>query len=256
MHQTTITLVHKEKIAPAWWQYILSAPTIAPQLTPGQFLQLRCADPFLCYLRRPIFPRAVDAQHLSLLVRPDPDPGLAWLLGCPIGTIFDVIGPLGQGFPLASGVRQVGLISDEPRLSPLLGQLQRALDNELNITLVLGASQAKAIYPTAKLPLSVEIQIVTRDGSLGQKGTVREFVPALLTWADVVYAIGSTALLRYLQQQIVETRFSLTTGFLYGLPPQSLYLCGFGACLGCTVRTQTGLKRPCVDGPVFDLADY
>jgi len=31
--------------------------------------------------------------------------------------------------------------------------------------------------------------------------------------------------------------------------------CGIGACLSCVVTTRNGLKRACVDGPVFDAAD-
>ena len=31
--------------------------------------------------------------------------------------------------------------------------------------------------------------------------------------------------------------------------------CGVGACLGCMVKTRSGLKRACTDGPVFPFKD-
>jgi hypothetical protein len=31
--------------------------------------------------------------------------------------------------------------------------------------------------------------------------------------------------------------------------------CGFGACFGCVVRTRTGYRRICVDGPVLNSED-
>jgi NAD(P)H-flavin reductase len=31
--------------------------------------------------------------------------------------------------------------------------------------------------------------------------------------------------------------------------------CGFGACFGCVVRTTTGYRRVCVDGPVVNAAE-
>ncbi|GAI99440.1 unnamed protein product, partial [marine sediment metagenome] len=31
--------------------------------------------------------------------------------------------------------------------------------------------------------------------------------------------------------------------------------CGLGVCYGCTVKTKSGLKQVCKDGPVFDLDD-
>lgn len=31
--------------------------------------------------------------------------------------------------------------------------------------------------------------------------------------------------------------------------------CGFGACVGCSIKTKHGLKKICKDGPVFDLEE-
>ncbi|MEE9398932.1 MAG: hypothetical protein V3V23_01535 [Dehalococcoidales bacterium] len=31
--------------------------------------------------------------------------------------------------------------------------------------------------------------------------------------------------------------------------------CGLGTCYGCTLKTKSGLKQVCTDGPVFDLED-
>jgi len=31
--------------------------------------------------------------------------------------------------------------------------------------------------------------------------------------------------------------------------------CGFGACLGCSVKTEKGYQRVCKEGPVFAIED-
>jgi len=31
--------------------------------------------------------------------------------------------------------------------------------------------------------------------------------------------------------------------------------CGLGVCYGCTVKTKSGLRQVCKDGPIFDLDD-
>jgi len=31
--------------------------------------------------------------------------------------------------------------------------------------------------------------------------------------------------------------------------------CGLGVCYACTVKTKSGLKQVCKDGPIFDLDD-
>jgi dihydroorotate dehydrogenase electron transfer subunit len=252
--QTQVTIVEKEIVAPAWWRLTISAPDLSPRLLPGQFLLLRCAGRFTCYLRRPIFPTPLADDGLTLLLRPDPDPGLAWLLTRKPGDKLDVIGPLGAGFPLPDTVRNLLLVSDTQALDPLLGQMRQAIDAGISVTLALGGSQASTLYPVSALPPVVEFQAATLDGSLGHRGPVTDLLPELLTWADSVCAVGSINLYRTLKVQAGKMRLKAETGFLYGLVTHNRLACGVGACLSCVLETEAGLKLTCVDGPVFDLA--
>ncbi len=254
MIQTRITVSGKEAIGPAWWRLSLSAPDLSP-LLPGQFLLVRCADRFSCYLRRPVFPAQHHEGELSLLVRPAVDPGLAWLSARTAGDELDVIGPLGEGFPPLNPVRNLLLVSDGQSLSPLLGQLERAVAAGLAVTLVLGASRAAALYPPVALPPVVEFQAATLDGSLGYRGPVSDLLPDLLGWADLVCAVGTAGLYRTLQSQVKRVRLRLEPHFLYGLVTDRPMACGVGACTGCGLETQAGPKLACIDGPVFDLAE-
>lgn len=254
MVQTQATLVEKATIAPAWWRFTLTAPELPPPL-PGQFLLLRCADRYSCYLRRPIFPALVNRDHFSLLLRPGPDPGLAWLSARQPGDTLDVIGPLGIGFPLPKGVRHLLLVSDTPDIGPLLGQMERAIVAGMAVTLALGASRASRLYPVAALPPVVEFQAATLDGSLGYRGPVTDLLPDLLRWADLTCAVGSLVLYRTLRQQMEQARLRAEADFLYGLSAAPGMACGVGACLSCMVNTDTGSKLACVDGPVFDLVE-
>lgn len=254
MIQTQATVVEKTTIAPAWWQLTLTAPELPPPL-PGQFLLLRCADRYSCYLRRPVFPVPVNQNHFSLLLRPDPDPGLAWLSARQPGDTLDVIGPLGSGFPLPRGVRHLLLVSDMPDIGPLLGQMGRAITAGMAVVLALGASRASRLYPVAALPPVVEFQAATLDGSLGYRGPVTDLLPDLLRWADLTCAAGSLTLYRTLHRQMEQARLRAEADFLYGLNADPRMACGVGACLSCTVNTDTGPKLACVDGPVFDLVE-
>lgn len=255
MIQTQITIEKKETIAPAWWQLTLAAPNLASRLLPGQFLLLRCADHFTCYLRRPIFPIAIDDNFLTLLLYPDSDPGLAWLLTRQPGDTLDVIGPLGTGFPLSHNIRSLLLLSDGQRIDPLLGQMSRAIDAGISVTLALGGSRATTLYPVSALPPMVEFQAATLDGSLGHRGLVTDLLPNLLVWADAVCAVGSNTLYRTLQTQAAQTRLRAEANYLYGLVTPYQMACGVGACMSCTLETKAGLKLSCTDGPVFDLAN-
>jgi dihydroorotate dehydrogenase electron transfer subunit len=252
--QTQATVVEKATIAPAWWRLTLTAPELPPPL-PGQFLLLRCADRYSCYLRRPVFPVPVNQSHFGLLLRPDPDPGLAWLSARQPGDTLDVIGPLGNGFPLPKRVRHLLLVSDTPDIGPLLGQMERAIAVGAAVTLALGASRASKLYPVAALPPVVEFQAATLDGSLGQRGPVTDLLPDLLRWADLTCAAGSPALYRTLRRQMDQVRLRAEADFLFGLNADPGLACGVGACLSCMVNTDTGPKLACVDGPVFDLVE-
>ncbi len=256
MIQTQATLIKKESIAPAWWCFTLSAPALSPRPQPGQFLLCRCAagPGATPYLRRPLFPAQIEANQLSFLIRPSPDPGLAWLTARKIGDTLNLIGPLGRGFPLAPNLRHLLLVSDSPAIGPLLGYMTQALAANRSVTLALGGSRAAALYPVSKLPPAVEYQAATLDGSLGHRGPVTNLLPPLLRWADAVCAVGSPALYQSLKQQTETVRLRLEPGFLFGLQSHKPLLCGVGACLACSVDTQTGLKLACLDGPVFDLA--
>jgi dihydroorotate dehydrogenase electron transfer subunit len=251
--QTQATLIQKETIAPAWWRLTLAAPTLPPA-QPGQFLLISCADRLTCYLRRPVFPIPLANHHFSLLLRPNPDPGLAWLATRQPGDTLDVIGPLGVGFPLPKNRRNLLLVSDGPEIGPLLGQMELAIAAGMALTLALGGSRAAALYPMAALPAEVEIQAATLDGSLGHRGPVTNLLPNLLRWADLVGAVGSPSLYRTLSQQMVQVRFRSEPEFLYGLFTDGLMGCGVGACFSCAIETTAGPKLACVDGPVFDLA--
>ena len=253
MKQTLVTIAQKETIGPAWWRLVLDGPELAAHLTPGQFLLLRCADPFTTYLRRPIFPAPLEKGQLELLLRPEPDPGLAWLSTRQPGDELDVIGPLGRGFPTPEQARNLLLVSDGQALSPLLGRMNRAVAAGLAVTLLLGGQRAAALYPLDRLPPAVEVQLSTLDGSAGHRGPLTALLPDLLRWADAVCAVGSTALYRALKNGVAAVRLPDETGFLYGLVAEGLLPCGVGTCLACTVPAADGWWLACADGPVFDL---
>jgi dihydroorotate dehydrogenase electron transfer subunit len=98
--------------------------------------------------------------------------------------------------------------------------------------------------------------VVTEDGSLGEKGTMRDVLPRVVqeTGADVVYACGPTGLLRSVTQIAGE----------YGLPSQVSVeeflqrtgACGIGVCMTCMLPVHgddgvTRMVRACADGPVL-----
>jgi len=89
-----------------------------------------------------------------------------------------------------------------------------------------------------------KVQIVTVDGSLGEKGLVTDFI-SLESKKNhsFIYACGPVAMLQAISSKTdMPGQFSL----------ESRMGCGFGACMGCSIMTKSGPKRVCKEGPVFD----
>jgi dihydroorotate dehydrogenase electron transfer subunit len=66
---------------------------------------------------------------------------------------------------------------------------------------------------------------------------------------DVVFTCGPEPM-----QRIVAS-MARDAGTPCQVSLERLMACGIGACLSCVVSTRGGLKRACVDGPVFDAEE-
>ncbi|UCG54655.1 MAG: dihydroorotate dehydrogenase electron transfer subunit, partial [Dehalococcoidia bacterium] len=107
-------------------------------------------------------------------------------------------------------------------------------------------------YPEDLLPSPIELVSVTEDDSVGRKGMVTDILPDYVNWADQIFACGPLPMYRDMARRKQELK-------LDAKPVQiSLEVrmgCGLGVCYGCTVKTKTGLRQVCKDGPVFNLDD-
>jgi dihydroorotate dehydrogenase electron transfer subunit len=66
---------------------------------------------------------------------------------------------------------------------------------------------------------------------------------------DVAYACGPEAMQRAVAGMLA------VAGVPCQVSLERLMACGIGACLSCVVSTTSGLKRACVDGPVFNAEE-
>ena len=85
------------------------------------------------------------------------------------------------------------LVAEGSGVSPLVGLAERAVAQGSAVTLAVGAHTASEVIPARLLPPQVEYLVVTRDGSLGQKGELIQALSPWLPWADAIYASGTDA---------------------------------------------------------------
>ena len=90
--------------------------------------------------------------------------------------------------------------------------------------------------------LGIAPMIATLDGSLGIKGFVTDLMRASGTKYGYYYACGPAPMLRAVWEAL---------GADGQLSFEERMGCGFGACMGCSIKTKGGYKRVCADGPVL-----
>ncbi|MBI4187892.1 MAG: dihydroorotate dehydrogenase electron transfer subunit [Chloroflexi bacterium] len=228
----------------------LNCPEIAKEAKPGQFVMVHCGEDTL--LPRPFSIHQVKGDELAFFFAVWEDgKGTGWLSRRHKGNAVELLGPLGNGFSIGTGSRNLLLVAGGIGIAPLYFLAQEALKKDCSVTLLYG-TRSEQRYPEHKLPQGVKILAVTEDGKVGQKGMVRDLLPDFTARADQVFACGPMAMYRDMALKRQELK-------LAGKPVQvSLEVrmgCGRGICYGCTVKTKDGLRMVCEDGPVFDLED-
>jgi dihydroorotate dehydrogenase electron transfer subunit len=245
----------------------IKTPYIACSVLPGQFITVRCGD---FTLRRPFSIHQVSSREIALLFKVA-GKGTLWLSQRQTGDRIDILGPLGRGFSIEPGARNLLLVAGGIGIAPLVSLMQYA-SSQHQMTLIHGASTAAQLHPSAmpkidpssvgkkrsKLsPLRNGVQFipVTEDGSIGKKGMATDILPDFLDWADQVYACGPVDMYKTMAEMSWRAKQSNLKLRKCQVSLELRMGCGFGACYGCTINTKKGLKQVCRDGPVFELDD-
>jgi len=262
--QTLCSVASNVEAIPGIHLMWIEAPNIACSVLPGQFITVRCGD---FTLRRPFSVHQVSSRELALLFKVA-GKGTLWLSKRKKGERIDILGPLGKGFSIEPGARNLLLVAGGIGIAPLVFLMQHA-SSQHQITLIHGASTAAQLHPfpsagkkrnkLSPSPKGVQFVPVTDDGSMGKKGMATDILPDFLDWADQVYACGPVDMYKAMAEMSWRVPMQSGQGNLKIRKCQvSLEVrmgCGFGACYSCTINTKKGLKQVCRDGPVFELDD-
>ena len=239
----------QEKLADGVYSMWLTAETIAKAAVPGQFIAVYTNDNARL-LPRPISICETDAANGRLrLVYRIAGEGTRQFSLCRPGEVLEIMGPLGNGFPLKE--KKALLIGGGIGIPPML-ELAKKLSCEK--TAVLGYRDSQT-FLAEEIGTYAGLAIATEDGSVGTKGTVLDAIREQGLTADVIYACGPTPMLRAIKE------YAAGAGIECWISLEERMACGVGACLGCVCHSRdvdehsnVRNKRVCKDGPVF-LAD-
>jgi len=246
--QVSAPVTSNTEVMPGTYLMWLEAPEIVPQAKPGQFVMVRCGN---YLLRRPLSIHQVDGKaraRLALLFTVA-GKGTHWLSQRKAGEDIDLLGPLGNGFSINPASKNQLLVAGGIGIAPLQFLAQEALSRGCLVRVLLGAPTAIQLYPEHLLPAEAELIIATEDGTAGRKGMITDLLPDFADWADQIFACGPISMYRTMADKNNLDAKSVQVSL------EMRMACGRGLCYGCTLKTKSGLKQVCEDGPVFELKD-
>lgn len=237
----------------------LSAPGIAASILPGQFVHVKIPNMEGHILRRPfsVFARNRESGTIDILyqvVGYGTDRMTELAPGCQV----EMIGPIGQHWSAAEGVRRALLVGGGVGAAPLFMLAEQLLERGVDTHIVLGASTADALVclPSYERLSCKSLVCSTNDGTYGRSGYCTPLVEeAIAAAADEGEPFGYMATCGPEPLMKAVSAIAADAGIPCQLSMERRMACGIGACLSCVVDTTDGKKRACVDGPVFDAEE-
>jgi dihydroorotate dehydrogenase electron transfer subunit len=216
----------------------------------GQFFMLQTGRTHDPLLKRPFSLFRYQNGILQFLYRIR-GKGTACMADIKAGETLQILGPLGNAYPVPAG--DFMAVSGGIGIASLFSLLQKypkkayLFYGARNCDELLMLEEAKA--------LAKDVCITTDDGTLGKKGLItgplKEHIESAVfaKKPSPIYTCGQTPMLK-------ETASILNgRGLSCFASLEEVMACGVGACLGCVVKTTSGHKRVCKEGPVFNIED-
>jgi dihydroorotate dehydrogenase electron transfer subunit len=239
------------------------APEIAKEVLPGQFLMAAISSHD--EMPSPLLKRALA------IYRTEPEegnPSKVWLLIKIVGegtkrlaTVrpgdrIDVIGPLGNGFDLEKARNKINfLVVGGTGIASVYLLAERLISRGEEVHLVYGGrSSADLVGIDDFHKLEIPIFTTTEDGTEGYPGLVTEgfsdYLRRFPSEHSHIFTCGPTPMMQ------AVTNIGRKNKIPVQISVEVKMGCGFGVCLGCTVKTSYSYQLACTQGPVFDGSEF
>lgn len=253
MKQEMMKVVSQVKLAPAIYELVLTGDLVKEMEVPGQFIHIKVPRADLL-LRRPISLAKIDQAkaECTIIYRVAGD-GTADISQLVSGDVLDVMGPLGNGFPVSDVTSEdvVFIVGGGIGVPPLYELSRQLKVKGAKVIHILGFAKKEVIFYQTEFEALDEVHISTDDGSYGTQGHVGHLLDKLLKkyQPTAVYSCGSNGLLKS-----VEANFHDHPRAYLSL--EARMACGMGACYACVCHLQGDesgreSKKVCDEGPIF-----
>ncbi len=226
----------------------IECPEIASSARPGQFVNVSCSR----FLKRPFGIASVDISKGTFNIGiKNVGSGSSELTSVEEGTVINVLGPLGNGFDLASSDNYI-LVSGGTGVFPVNFAYENLKAAGKNVAVVQG------FRDKSQMCLSSDEYVVTTDaGDYGIKGTCICGLDTLSFTKDtVVLCVGPVPMMKAVGE------WAKSKGLKCFISMEQRMACGIGICLVCVCKVKAEKEgvpfehvRCCKDGPVFEYGE-
>lgn len=263
MIQLTARVIDNQRLPRDYSILTIEAPEIARSALPGQFVMAAVADSGP--IPSPLLKRAMaiytlpdergENSLLTLLLRVVGD-GTRRLASLRPDETVEIVGPLGKGFDLDRAQGKLNLlIAGGTGIASVYLPARSLIRSGEEVELIYGGRTSDDLVGLSDFEaLGIPISLTTEDGSRGQRGLVTGALEARLEQLPAhlvnLFTCGPNPMMQAVagiaRQHKIPCQISV----------EIKMACGFGVCLGCTVKTTSNYRLACTHGPVFDAADF
>lgn len=252
----TVTLLKNTRLnaQTVWLEFL--CPEIAKNALPGQFINLSGGG----FLMRPFGIADTDqsAGTLCLGIK-EAGAGTRDISKSPVGTTFQMLGPLGEPFP-RDKIKKLIVIGGGTGIFPLRFSVSFAKERSIPAISILGFREKDEILLENDWEnLSQKVIITTDRGDFGIRGTVMDGIATLSsedTKDAAVFCVGPEIMMKYVAGWTHEQRIPCYVSM------EKRMACGIGACLVCACKVKAkedGIPfhhvRCCKEGPVMNAEE-
>jgi dihydroorotate dehydrogenase electron transfer subunit len=255
--QVQATLLTNKRVG-SYHHLVMTGPDIATGVRPGHFAAIAVGGPNTPMVLRRAFSihRASEmtakGSVIELVVSPH-GPGSQWLTSQPVGSVIDVVAPLGKPFSLPRDPVSCLLVAGGYGSAPMAYLAEELLKRGCQVDMIFGAATESKLFDVLECKrLARYFETTTDDGSAGVKGRVSDVMPEMMQRGDtaVVYACGPMPMLQSV------AKIAAAHGAVSQTAVEESMACGVGVCMTCVLPVigddgVTRMVRSCTEGPVF-----
>jgi dihydroorotate dehydrogenase electron transfer subunit len=256
LQQILATVTANSPLTGDYWLIEVEAPSIAQNLQPGQFVNIRVAGSLAPYLRRPfsVYRLSRDRRRLQVAYKALGEGTRLMTTTMPVGGSCDLIGPLGKGFSLPTAAERIAVVGRGIGIAALPTLVDHAVSNGVEVYGFLSARDPANLVAT-DIFAELGCPVFTHTDLEAPGAKVSDQLAPLLSEVafDAFYVCGSNRLIR------AVNRMATTLGIRAQAAMEQLMACGFGDCHGCVIQVNLdregrnkGYREVCHHGPVFN----